>query len=110
MLFRSGTSGESEVRITIGLSLLGVGWSASVIAGAAMLSGSLAVGDRLVVQGFSDLAMNLAGATAGLLAGGVVALSGFATLNAVAAVLTVPVVAMVLTARRTETAPGWSRG
>ncbi|MCY7399457.1 MAG: MFS transporter [Nocardioides sp.] len=96
----AGTSGESEVRITIGLTLLGVGWSASVIAGAAMLSSSLAVEDRLVVQGFSDLAMNLAGATAGLLAGGVVALSGFGTLNAAAAVLTVPVTAMVLTTRR----------
>ena len=98
----AGTSGESEVRITIGLTLLGVGWSASVIAGAAMLSSSLAVGDRLVVQGFSDLAMNLAGATAGLLAGGVVALSGFGTLNAAAAVLTVPVAAMVITARRLD--------
>ncbi|MBC7559357.1 MAG: MFS transporter [Dermatophilaceae bacterium] len=100
----AGTSGESQVRITIGLTLLGIGWSASVIAGAAMLSSSLAVGDRLVVQGFSDLAMNLAGATAGLLAGGVVALSGFGTLNAAAAVLTLPVAALVLTARRTDAA------
>ena len=99
----AGTSGESEVRITIGLTLLGIGWSASVIAGAAMLSSSLAVKDRLLVQGFSDLAMNLAGATAGLLAGGVVALSGFGTLNAAAAVLTVPVAAMVITARRLDT-------
>jgi MFS family permease len=98
----AGTSGESEVRITIGLTMLGIGWSASVIAGSAMLSSSLALGDRLLVQGFSDLAMNLAGATAGLLAGGVVALSGFGTLNAAAAVLTVPVAAMVLTARRLD--------
>ena len=98
----AGTSGESEVRITVGLTMLGIGWSASVIAGAAMLSSSLAVTDRLLVQGFSDLAMNLAGATAGLLAGGVVALSGFGTLNAAAAVLTVPVAAMVLTARRLD--------
>ena len=100
----AGTSGESEVRITIGLTLLGIGWSASVIAGATMLSSSLAVEDRLVVQGFSDLAMNLAGATAGLLAGGVVALSGFGTLNAAAAVLTMPVAAMVLAARRPDAA------
>ena len=98
----AGTSGESEVRITVGLTMLGIGWSASVIAGAAMLSSSLAIADRLVVQGFSDLAMNLAGATAGLLAGGVVALSGFGTLNAAAAVLTVPVAAMVITARRLD--------
>lgn len=100
----AGTSGGSEVRITIGLTVLGIGWSASVIAGAAMLSSSLAVGDRLVVQGFSDLAMNLAGAAAGLLAGGVVALSGFGALNAAAAVLTMPVAAMVLTSRRPDAA------
>ena len=96
----AGTSGDSEVRITIGLTLLGIGWSASVIAGAAMLSASLAVEDRLVVQGFSDLAMNLAGAAGGLAAGGIVALSGFGTLNAAAAVLTVPIVAMVLSGAR----------
>ena len=102
----AGTSGESEVRITVGLTMLGIGWSASVIAGAAMLSSSLAVNDRLLVQGFSDLSMNLAGATAGLLAGGVVALSGFGTLNAAAAVLTVPVAAMVIAARRLGTSHG----
>ena len=96
----AGTSGSSSVRITIGLTLIGIGWSASVIAGAAMLSASLAVEDRLVVQGFADLTMNLAGAAGGLLAGGVVALSGFGTLNAAAAFLTVPVVVLVLSGAR----------
>ena len=96
----AGTSGESQIRITAGLTLLGVGWSASVIAGAAMLTGSLAVQDRPVVQGFSDLSMSLAGALGGLVAGGVVSLSGFGTLNAAAAVLTIPVVSMVLISRR----------
>ncbi len=105
----AGTSGDSEVRITLGLTLLGIGWSASVIAGAAMLSASLAVEDRLVVQGFSDLTMNLAGAAGGLLAGGVVALSGFGTLNAAAAVLTVPVVAMVLSGARDRELDATSR-
>ncbi|MEO6605189.1 MAG: MFS transporter, partial [Aeromicrobium sp.] len=80
--------------------LLGVGWSASVIAGAAMLSASLEPGVRPLVQGFSDLSMNLAGAFGGLLAGLVVATSGFGTLNAAAAVLTVPVIALVLSGRR----------
>ena len=83
------------MQITIGLTLLGIGWSASVIAGAAALTASLAPENRPVVQGFSDLAMNLAGALGGLLAGVVVALSGFGTLNAAAAVLTVPVIALV---------------
>ncbi len=96
----AGTSAESETRITVGLVLLGLGWSASVIAGAAMLSAAVPGPDRPLVQGFSDLSMNLAGATGGLIAGGIVALSGFGTLNAAAAVLVVPVVAMVLSGGR----------
>jgi MFS family permease len=99
-VFVAGTSGHSEVQITAGLTLLGIGWSASVIAGAAMLTQTLAIEDRPVVQGFSDLSMNLAGALGGLLAGIVVALSGFGTLNAAAAVLTLPVIALVLAGRR----------
>ena len=98
--FVAGTSGESELQITLGLTILGIGWSASVIAGAAMLTKTLEPADRPVVQGFSDLSMNLAGALGGLLAGIVVALSGFGTLNAAAAVLTVPVIALVLSGRR----------
>ncbi|WP_332643882.1 MFS transporter [Aeromicrobium sp.] len=98
--FVAGTSGHSESQIMVGLTLLGVGWSASVIAGAAMLSASLEVPIRPLVQGFSDLSMNLAGAFGGLLAGVVVATSGFGTLNAAAAVLTVPVIALVLSGRR----------
>lgn len=96
----AGTSGHSEVQITLGLFLLGLGWSASVIAGAAKLTASLEIADRPVVQGFADLVMNLAGALGGLLAGIVVAVSGFGTLNAAAAVLTVPVIALVLSGRR----------
>nr|WP_255669815.1 MFS transporter [Aeromicrobium wangtongii] len=96
----AGTSGGSQVQITIGLTLLGIGWSASVIAGASALTASLAVQDRPLVQGFSDLAMNIAGALGGLLAGLVVALSGFGTLNVAAAVLTIPVVVLILAGRR----------
>jgi MFS family permease len=96
----AGTAGHSDVQITIGLVLLGIGWSASVIAGATKLTASLAAKDRPVVQGFSDLVMNLAGASGGLLAGIVVALSGFGTLNAAAAVLTIPVIVLVLSGRR----------
>lgn len=98
--FVAGTSGHSEGQIMVGLTLLGIGWSASVIAGAAMLSASLKTTVRPVVQGFSDLSMNLAGAFGGLLAGVVVATSGYGTLNAAAAVLTLPVIALVASGRR----------
>lgn len=99
-VFVSGTSGSSQVQITIGLTLLGIGWSASVIAGAARLTESVEISARPLVQGFSDLVMNLSGALGGVVAGVIVAASGFGTLNAAAAVLVVPVVALVLSGRR----------
>ncbi len=98
----AGTSGHSETQITIGLVLLGVGWSMSVIAGAALLTRSVDPKVRPLVQGFSDLSMNLAGAAGGLLAGVVVALWSFASLNFAAALLVVPVIAGVLSQQRKQ--------
>lgn len=101
----AGTAGRSELQITIGLILLGIGWSMSVIAGAALLTRSLATDVRPLVQGFSDLSMNLAGAAGGLLAGVVVAVWSFGALSTVAALLTVPVVGAVLLATRRTRLP-----
>lgn len=96
----AGTAGDSDLQITIGLALLGLGWSASVIAGAAMLTRSVEPSVRPAVQGFSDLALNMAGAFGGLLAGLVVAWQGFGTLTAAAGALTLPVIILVLSGRR----------
>lgn len=99
----AGTAGHSTVQITIGLILLGIGWSMSVIAGAALLTRSVDASVRPLVQGFSDLTMNLSGAAGGLIAGGVVAWWNFGTLTAVAALLTLPVIgALVMAARPRE--------
>lgn len=96
----AGTSGTSELRITVGLVLLGLGWSAATIAGAALLTRSTDPAVRPLVQGLGDLTMNLAGAAGGLLAGVLVAWQGFGTLNAVAGTLVVPVVLLVVAGRR----------
>jgi len=96
----AGTSRGSDLQITIGLILLGLGWSASVISGAAMLTRSVETSARPVVQGLNDLAMNMAGAFGGLLAGLVVAWQGFGTLTAAAGALTLPVIVLVLSGRR----------
>lgn len=96
----AGTSGTSEVRITVGLVLLGLGWSAATIAGAALLTRSTDPAVRPLVQGLGDLTMNLAGAAGGLLAGVLVAWQGFGTLNAIAGTLVVPVVLLVVAGRR----------
>jgi MFS family permease len=95
----AGTSGHSEPRIMLGLGLLGVGWSASVIAGAALVAKSTDGTVRPLVQGVSDLAMHVAGACGGLLAGLIVAKFGYGVLNAAAGVLTIPLIVTVLTAR-----------
>ncbi|MDO9378593.1 MAG: MFS transporter [Nocardioidaceae bacterium] len=90
----AGTAGESEVRITVGLVLLGLGWSASLISGSAMVASSVDGPERTAVQGLSDVTMNLAGALGGLLAGAVVALAGFEVLCVAAAVLVVPLLVL----------------
>lgn len=63
-----------------GLILLGTGWSACLIAGSAWLTDAVPVDRRPAVQGTSDLAMNLAGAVGGTLAGIVLAVAGYAAL------------------------------
>jgi MFS family permease len=95
----AGTSGHSETRITIGLGLLGLGWSASVIAGASLVATSAAADVRPLIQGLADLSMHVAGATGGLVAGIIVATRGYGVLNAAAGVLTIPVIIAVLSRR-----------
>jgi MFS family permease len=73
-----------------GLILLGTGWSACLIAGSAWLTDAVPVEDRPGVQGTSDLAMNLAGAVGGTLAGIVLAVAGYPALAFGALVLLVP--------------------
>ena len=81
-----------------GLGLLGLGWSASVIAGAALVAKSVQGPVRLLLQGMTDLTMHLAGAAGGLLAGLIVAGYGYGVLNAAAGVLTVPLIVAIVAA------------
>src|SRR6478609_5554066 len=63
--------------VIAGLILLGLGWSASTVAGSALLSDAAPPADRVRLQGRGDLAMNLAGALGGALFGPVLALVGY---------------------------------
>jgi MFS family permease len=76
-------AGESATAMTVGLILLGLGWSASVVAGSALISDAVDVHDRAPLQGFSDLSMNSAGALAGALAGPVLLVLGYSGLGLV---------------------------
>lgn len=64
-----------------GLFLLGLGWSFGFVAGSALLTESVDVGDRVAVQGAADLATNVASGTGALASGFVLSMSGFHTLS-----------------------------
>ena len=86
-------AGDQVVLLGIGLFLLGLGWSCTLIAGSTLLVDDVGPVQRPSVQGLSDLVMNGAGAIGGAVAGLVVAFSSYAVLCAVAAV---PVLGLAL--------------
>lgn len=107
----AGLAGGSVLGITVGLTLLGLGWSAAVIAGATMLSTSVDSDVRPLVQGFSDLSMNAAGAVGGLLAGVIVWTWGFGSLTALSTLVLIPVViAVVMLGRKDAQVVGGGPG
>lgn len=74
-------SDGGQTAMTVSLIFLGLGWSASVVAGSALVAEAVDVHDRSSLQGFSDLSMNAAGALGGALAGPVLALAGYSGLG-----------------------------
>jgi len=60
---------DNAIQLGVGLFLLGLGWSCTLIAGSAYLSESVEQEFRASSQGASDLVMNLAGAGGGAVAG-----------------------------------------
>ncbi|MEU4675854.1 MFS transporter [Micromonospora sp. NPDC023737] len=92
----AGTAGHHTPRLSIGLVLLGLGWSGTMVAGSTLLSESVPAVVRPSVQGFSDLTMGLAGAVAAAASGFVMRAAGYPVLTLLAAVATVPLVALAL--------------
>ena len=86
----AASAGHDQTRLAIGLTVLGLGWSCTMVAGSTLLSESVPVELRASAQGLSDLTMGLAGASAGALSGVVVYAWGFPMLGLVAALATVP--------------------
>jgi MFS family permease len=96
----TATAAQSTARITLGLILLGLGWSFTTVAASTQLADAVPVAERPRVQGTSDLLMNLAGATAGALSGGLVTTIGYAGLSLAAAVAVIPAAITVVAYRR----------
>ena len=90
---------DDEITLGIGLFLLGLGWSFTLIAGSALLSESVEPSIRPASQGASDLLMNLSGAAGGALAGVIIGTLSYAWLCLFAAI---PVLYLGLTSRRVE--------
>lgn len=93
-------AGDSMVLITVGLFLLGLGWSFGMVAGSALLTHAAPDEIRTQVQGVSDTSMNLVAALGAAAAGPVMALWGYSWLAVIAAVVVVAMVVLVVTGQR----------
>ncbi|WP_426995725.1 MFS transporter [Pseudarthrobacter sp. N5] len=83
----AGLGSSQSVLVTIGLVLLGLGWSAATIAGSTLLAESVPDADRVLVQGVSDTLMGAAGAVGAGFSGPVMSWIGYQGLNLVAALI-----------------------
>jgi len=77
----AGFGNNDRWLVTLGLFLLGLGWSASTVSGSALLAATLPANEKTNVQGVSDSIMNLSGAFGGAIAGTILGALQFGGLN-----------------------------
>jgi MFS family permease len=77
---------DDAVMLGVGLFLLGLGWSCTLIAGSALLTESVDPEMKTSSQGASDLVMNLSGAGGGAIAGVIIGTLSYGWLCAFAAI------------------------
>ncbi|MGX1701632.1 MFS transporter [Microbacterium sp. NPDC055357] len=85
---------DSTAAVTVGLVLLGLGWSASTVAGSTLLTEASAEDRRTRRQGLSDFAMSLVGAAGAILAGVVLGWIGYGGLALVAGIAVIAVLVL----------------
>ena len=98
-LLIAGLGSETGHLVTIGLFLLGLGWSAATVSGSALLSVSVPAEQKTNVQGLSDSLMNFSGAFGGAISGTLVALYMFTGLNLITLVPVAAILVMSLLVR-----------
>jgi MFS family permease len=96
----SGFGANNFSMVVLGLFLLGLGWSSATVAASALLSESLDISEKPVVQGLSDSLMNLSGAFGGAISGTILIVFGFAGLNAAALIPVILIVFATAYSRR----------
>lgn len=74
------TQGMGHSYTLMALFLLGLGWSAGMVAGSALLVDAVPGSHRTLVQGRSDVIMSLAAATGGLVSGSILSFGGMTLL------------------------------
>ena len=72
---------DEYLMVSFALLCLGLGWSASTVAGATLVTGAVDIEHRPQLQGTSDFLMNLCGAAGGLLAGPILSWLGYGGLS-----------------------------
>jgi len=92
-------SGDSVVQLGIGLFLLGLGWSGTLVGGSALLSTSVPDEHRPAAQGVGDTVMNVAAAVGGIFAGVIVYAASYAWLNVAAGLCLLPLAAALIRRR-----------
>jgi MFS family permease len=93
-------SGHEAPQLAVGLAMLGLGWSCTMIAGSTLLTDSVQVEQLPNVQGTADVLMGFGGASAGLLAGVVVSFGSYGVLTLTAACLILPLLFTTLVPAR----------
>ncbi|MDR7383115.1 MFS transporter [Promicromonospora iranensis] len=101
----AGPALDTEVLTAVALVLLGLGWSACVIASSAVLASVAEPHVKLPLQGATDALMNYFGAGSAALAGPLLAWGGFQAVNTAGAILLVPAVVTVVLAVRAARTP-----
>jgi MFS family permease len=86
----AGTAQHNAGQLALGLMVLGLGWSSTMVAGSTLLSESVPLELRTAAQGLADFIMGVAGASAGALSGVVVHAWGFSILAFLAGGIALP--------------------
>ncbi|MFF0269300.1 MFS transporter [Kribbella sp. NPDC004536] len=89
--------GNAHTAVGVSLFLLGLGWSACLVAGSTLLSSSVPGDLRTSAQGVSDLTMGLLSSVAGIVSGPVLAHLGFHWLAMLCGLLLIPVALLAAT-------------
>jgi MFS family permease len=100
-ILNAATPATNGALIALGMFLIGLGWNLGFVAGSALLTDAVDVGERPRLQGVADTWMGLAAAVGSLASGPIHAGYGFGTLNfAIALAVLFPLGALAMRRRR----------